>query len=229
MTTVSSMRRVRASGLGHLGAAIALAWKRDFDFSPGQLVELALEESGPSRLYSLYTGPTEEEAGVLFTVVESGALSPGLASLAPGDGFWCRGPSGTFPPIRGPGVWIANGTGVAPFIAMSRAGLAEGKTLLHGAREPDDFYFQGELERTLGERYVRCRSRRDLGVGPGHGATRPDGNRFEGRLTDYLESRSWDPGLPYELCGSASMVVDLRELLIAKGIPHSRIVSEVYY
>ena len=123
-------------------------------------------------------------------------------------------------------MWIANGTGVAPFVSMARVGLSEGKFLLHGARELADFYFQDELAFIMGERYLRCCSlpgpRAGFGLGAGLGF-------HAGRLTAYLESRSWDPAQSYELCGSASMVVDVRELLIAKGIPHSRIVSEVYY
>lgn len=209
-------------GLQALGRAIALTWKRDFDFAPGQLAELALEEAGPSRLYSLYTGPDDDEAGVLFSLVEGGELTPGLSRLRAGDELWVLGPSGSFPAFAGPGVWIANGTGVAPFVSMARAGLADEKTLLHGARELEDFYFHDELERVMGGRYVRCWSSAGLE------APRADG-LYAGRLTAYLESKTWDPGRHYELCGSVSMVVDVRELLIGKGIPHSRIVSEVYY
>ena len=89
-------------------------------------------------------------------------------------------------------MWIANGTGLAPFLSMARAGLSAGKKLLHGARASEDFYFADEL-------------------------------------AAFLESESWDPALSYELCGSASMVVEVRDLLIEKGIPHRSIVSEVYF
>src|SRR5208282_480916 len=132
---------------------------RDFDFTSGQLVEVALNERGPSRLYSLFTGPDDEEAGILFAVAEGGELTPSLAGLAPGDDILIGGPSGSFPAFPGPGIWIANGTGVAPFLSMARAGLSAGKRLLHGARAPDDFYFADELAALMGERYIRCCSR----------------------------------------------------------------------
>ena len=222
MSQDPSFHRIAISGIRPLGSAFALAWKRDFDFSPGQLVSLALREGGESRLYSLASGPREDEARVLFNVAEGGALTPSLAGLGPGDELWLSGPSGSFPAPMGPGVWIANGTGVAPFVSMARAGLAPEKRLLHGARALEDFYFQDELAAALGERYTRCLS------GPGREALGTAGI-FCGRLTAFIESRSWDPGLSYELCGSALMVVEVRDLLIDRGVPHSRIISEVYF
>jgi ferredoxin--NADP+ reductase len=222
MTKADPTHPVRISSAERLGSAFALTWKRDFDFTAGQLVEVALDESGASRLYSLFTGPREDEAGILFTVAEGGELTPSLASIAPGDLIWVGGPSGSFPAYSGPGIWIANGTGVAPFLSMARAGLSAGKKLLHGARAPDDFYFLEELETVMGDSYLRCCSLISADSPAGKGI-------FRGRLTAFIESESWDPELSYELCGSASMVVDVRDILIAKGVPHSSIVSEVYF
>jgi ferredoxin--NADP+ reductase len=213
---------VRISSVKRLGSAFALTWKRDFDFTAGQLVEVALDEGGASRLYSLFTGPDEDEAGILFNLAEGGELTPSLARLAPGDTILIQGPSGSFPAFPGPGIWIANGTGLAPFLSMARAGLSAGKKLLHGARAPDDFYFLEELEAVMGDSFLRCCSRISADSPAGKGT-------FRGRLTTFLESGSWDPELSYELCGSASMVVDVRDILIAKGVPHSNIVSEVYF
>jgi ferredoxin-NADP reductase len=226
MNAEQPFHRVRVSSLRAVGSAFALAWRRDFDFTAGQLVDVALAERGPSRLYSLFTGPGDEEAGILFTLVGSGELTPTLARLGAGDILWIRGPSGSFPAFSGPAVWIANGTGLAPFLSMARAGLAEGKRLLHGARAPGDFYFSGELCALMGERYLRCRSQ----AGRESRAACPEGaGIFLGRLTAFLEAGRWDAGLRYELCGSASMVVEVRDLLIGKGVPLRNIVSEVYF
>ena len=53
---------------------------------------------------------------------------------------------------------------------------------------------------------------------------------YHGRVTRYLaEEESLDPELNYYLCGSAEMVVDTRDVLIRKGIPFNRIVSEIYF
>ncbi len=222
MKRAKSFHRTRVSGFRAVGSAFALTWRRDFDFTAGQLAEVALDDKGPSRLYSLFTGPGEDEAGVLFNIAEGGELTPSLARLAPGDTISIRGPSGSFPAFMGPGIWIANGTGLAPFLSMARAGLSAEKTLLHGARALEDFYFQDELEAVMGDRYLRCRSGASGDFGNANGIR-------AGRLTAVIDSESWDPGLMYELCGSASMVVDVRDLLMAKGVPHSGIISEVYF
>jgi ferredoxin/flavodoxin---NADP+ reductase len=222
MTKDKTLHKVPITSLGRLGSAFILTWERDFDFAPGQLAELALCEGGPSRLYSLFTGPGEGEAGILFNPVEGGALTPSLAGLAAGAEIWMGGPSGSFPALAGPGVWIANGTGIAPFVSMARAGFSGGKKLLHGARALEDFYFRDELEALMGEDYLRCCSSSDP-------ASPVAGGLFPGRLTAFLEARSWEAEAIYELCGSASMVVDVRDLLIAKGVPHARIISEVYF
>jgi ferredoxin/flavodoxin---NADP+ reductase len=222
MTKRKFSRKTRVSSLRPVGNALALTWERDFEFSPGQLVEISLREDGVSRPYSIFTGPSDEEAGILFTVVEEGELTPRLAALSLGDEFWIEGPSGSFPCLPGAGVWIANGTGVAPFLSMARAGLAREKLLVQGARTIADFYFGDELALLMGAGYLRCCTR----TGPGSEGL---AGLFSGRLTGFLESRDWDPGRPYELCGSAPMVVEVRDLLIRKGVPHGNIVSEVYY
>jgi ferredoxin--NADP+ reductase len=49
-------------------------------------------------------------------------------------------------------------------------------------------------------------------------------------VTGYLESLpELDPAIKYYICGSAEMVVDTRDILLAKGIPFGQIISEIYF
>jgi len=49
-------------------------------------------------------------------------------------------------------------------------------------------------------------------------------------VTDYLKSVAALPGdYKYYLCGRAEMVVEARDILIAKGIPFNKIISEIYF
>jgi len=49
-------------------------------------------------------------------------------------------------------------------------------------------------------------------------------------VTDYLAQHPALPtDRPYYLCGSEVMVVEVRDLLIARGIPFTRIFSEIYF
>jgi len=211
------LRSVRVSRIEPAGPdAWILYWKRDFEFRAGQVVALGLEARGEQRLYSLAAGSAEDEAGVLFNVVPDGWLTPRLAALKQGDPLFVGEPFGSFLGTDGPAVWVANGTGIAPFLSMLRSGQGKAKTLVHGARTRHQFYGH-ETAAALDGDYVRCASA-DTGEG-----------LFEGRLTAYLDSRSWPSDRPYYLCGSAAMIVEARDILIRRGVPYRQILSEVYF
>jgi ferredoxin--NADP+ reductase len=194
-----------------------LWWRRDFEFLPGQVVALGILPTGPQRLYSLASGNRENEAGVLFNLAPDGWLTPQLAAVRPGHRIYVSDPFGSFIGFPGPAVWVATGTGVAPFLSMVRSGLTEEKVLVQGARTRDLFYGSDTLAPALGDRYVRCASA-DQGEG-----------LVAGRLTGYLGASAWAPDRPYYLCGSTAMVIEARDILIARGVPYKNIVSEVYF
>ncbi len=205
--------RVESSG----SEAWTLFWKRDFRFLPGQVVALSVLPAGEQRLYSLATGSEDEEAGVLFNLAPDGWLTRQLQAVKPGCRLYCSAPFGSFTGSAGPAMWIANGTGVAPFLSMVLSGQSQEKCLIQGARTRSQFFGQDLLSRQLGDSYVRCASS-DSGNG-----------LVSGRLTAYLENREWPSDRPYYLCGSAAMIVEARDILIRKGVPFRNIVSEVYF
>lgn len=213
-----SLRPVEVIRLDSIGPeAWILYWKRDFTFLPGQVVALSTTPSGPQRLYSLASGSRQDEVGVLFNLAPEGWLTPQLQTLVPGQTLYVSEPFGSFVGIAGPAVWIANGTGVAPFLSMALSGLQNDKILIHGARTLGQFYGQGTLSSVMGSSYVRCAS-----------ADHGDGV-FSGRLTSYLEARDWPTDRPYYVCGSAAMIVEARDILIRRGVPFKKILSEVYF
>ena len=192
-------------------------WKRDFSFLPGQVVALGIFPAGSQRLYSLASGTKDHEAGVLFNLAPDGWLTPQLQAVRPGHRIYVSEPFGSFVGFPGPAVWVATGTGVAPFLSMVLSGLTDDKVLVQGARTRNQFYGQDSLDRLLGSRYFRCASA-DSGEG-----------LFQGRLTAYLEGHDWPSDRPYYVCGNASMVVETRDILIRRGVPFKNILSEVYF
>ncbi len=190
---------------------------RDFDFLPGQVVKIAIDREQPPRIYSICSGNRESKARILFNIKEDGYLTPKLAGMIPGEQILVSKPYGSFLGKEEPAWWISTGTGIAPFYSMFRSGLEKNKKLLHGASYLNQFYFEDELEWAMGDNYVRCCSRE------------PACDVMPGRVTDYLKTISHFPDIKYYLCGKALMVVEVRDLLIEKGVPFKNILSEIYF
>ncbi|VGO22270.1 ferredoxin--NADP reductase [Pontiella sulfatireligans] len=195
-----------------------IGFKRQHDFKPGQAIKLGIDQEQPPRIYSICSGANDDELSVLFNIKEDGFLTPKLAELSAGDTVFASAPYGTFLGTNDPAWWIATGTGIAPFRSMVRSGMTRSKTLVHGVRHLNQFYFQDDLAAALGDSYHRCCS-----------AEQADGV-YAGRVTAFLAGQ---PQLPqdvrYYICGQATMAVEVRDLLIAKGIPFGNIVTEIYF
>lgn len=195
-----------------------LKYKRDFSFIPGQVVGITLDPELAPRMYSITSGMQDDDIWILFNIRPGGELTPPLSEAKPGDTILTTGPSGNFFGTAKPSVWIASGTGIAPFVSMWRSGLRRNKMLIHGGRFLHSFYFENEFKDTLGKDFIRCCSQEG-----GEGV-------YHGRLTNWLKAQDHLPaGRKYYLCGSAEMVVDTRDLLIEKEIPYENILAEIYF
>jgi len=193
-------------------------FNRNFEFKTGQVIGIALKEDGPRRLYSICSGQKDDEVLILYNVIDEGFLTPRLSDLECGDTIWITEPRGEFTCNEEPAVWIATGTGIAPFYSMLRSGMAHQKILIHGSRTLEQFHFFYDFHTLLGSNYIRCCT------------AEQDGDVYSGRVTEYLEEQpALNPGVKYYLCGSAEMVVDTRDILISKGIPFDQIISEIYF
>ncbi|NOR73559.1 MAG: oxidoreductase, partial [Draconibacterium sp.] len=148
---------------------------------------------------------------------EDGFLTPKLAGMIPGEKILISKPYGSFLGTTEPAWWIATGTGIAPFYSMFQSGNFENKKLIHGAGYLNQFYFEDELEWAMNDNYVRCCSRES------------SCDVIPGRVTEYLQTISDFPDIKYYLCGKALMVVEVRDLLIEKGVPFENILAEIYF
>lgn len=194
-----------------------ISWKRTVSFVPGQVVKITADPNIPPRIYSICSGNKDDKMSILFDIKADGVLTPVLAKMRADMELLVSQPYGSYTCNRLPAYWIATGTGIAPFYSMFRSGL-EGIVLIHGARYLDQFFFEEEFDRKLGKDYIRCCSNEKA---PGV---------FNGRITDYISQMEGLPGdFMYYLCGGGMMVIDVRDLLIEKGIPFGNILSEIYF
>ena len=194
-----------------------ISFKRDFNFIAGQVVKIGIDLENPPRIYSICSGESDDEVSILFNIKEDGQLTPKLATMIPGEKIFVSKPYGTFISDDEPALWIATGTGIAPFYSMLNSGFKKNKKLIHGVRYLNQFYFEDELEYKLGKNYIRCCSKEN------------SCDIYPGRVTDYLSETTSFPDIKYYICGAAIMVVEVRDLLIERGIPFKNIFSEIYF
>jgi len=194
-----------------------ISFRRNFDFIPGQVIKIGIDEEHLPRIYSICSGNHENEMRILFNIKEDGFLTPKLASFIPGEKILTSKPYGSFLGTKEPAWWIATGTGIAPFYSMFRSGCFENKKLIHGVSYLNQFYFEDEWEWSLGENYIRCCSRES------------SCDVFSGRVTQFLSEMNDLPDVRYYICGKAMAVVEVRDLLIEKGIFYENIIAEIYF
>jgi ferredoxin--NADP+ reductase len=198
--------------------AFILSFERTFDFLPGQVIGLSLSEGDQPRLYSIASGNREKLVRILYTVKAFGKLTPDLALLKTGDTILVAPPFGKFVCDEQPAVWVATGTGIAPFASMFFSGLGENKILIQGNRFAGGLYFMEHFRQSMGTRYFpTCTREKTEGI-------------FYGRVLKFIEEwPDFNVSLNYYLCGSAEMVVDVRDLLIEKGVPFEKVIAEIFF
>ena len=124
----------------------------NLNFRAGQCVNLGLPNSGINREYSTYSGEQEKILEFLIREVEGGDVSPSLRKLKTGDTIEIDGAYGLFTlpelkPEEKSYVFVATGTGIAPFHGFIRTRLDLNYTLLHGTRLIEENYEIGHYDR----------------------------------------------------------------------------------
>lgn len=202
----------------------------DRRFHAGQhlMVEVGDEEF---RAYSIASPPGSQVMELCIKRLPKGPGSDYIASRAAGDRIRYTGPQGSFTvrlDIPRDRLFIATGTGVAPFRSMIRDLLERGiggeSALLFGARtEQDLLYFEEfrALERYFPVfKYYPCLSR----------PSNRDDRVLQGRVTTLL------PGMIEKvrnrdvyLCGSGEMIHDSIVILSHLGFDPARCFTEAWY
>ena len=187
-----------------------------FTFKPGQ--RICLIYNAVERDYSMVSSPAEDDLILCIRNVEEGVLSPQLSSATMGTRLEFTGPHGyfTFQPSPRPAIFIATGTGIAPFCSIASSGVTD-ITILHGVTLSDDLYYADFLRSSV-KRYVPCLSK------PGESFV----DHFTGRVTDYLKQRLAPGAYDFYLCGRSEMIRDAT-LLIDERFTGSFIYTEQYF
>jgi ferredoxin--NADP+ reductase len=210
-------------------------------FSAGQYLALGLWIDGRlvQRPYSSAQGPGAADTHeFLVRLVPGGALTPSLWEARVGSRVWLGRPKGEFVLDESDGrahVFVASGTGLAPFIAMSRALALRGDpprtVLVHGVTTPADLAFGAELE-GLSRDGLRLVFEPTVSrpADPASAGWRGRLGRAEASLPGVLADHDLRPGdaVAY-LCGNPGMVAAAEAALAAAGFPAADVRAERYW
>jgi ferredoxin-NADP reductase len=197
-------------------------------FVPGQFLSLTANIAGDeiTRAYSIASPPafSEKKFSLCANLVDGGRFSPSLFDLPPGGEIEFKGPYGAFIPRRPPAdsIFVATGTGIAPFRSMLLNGLDRQITLIFGVRHRHGLLYDDEL--------------RELAAGNSNFTYRPtltrppeDWTGLTGRVQPHtLEALGGRRDVDVYICGLREMVDELRAQLKAIGLDRKRIVYEKY-
>lgn len=231
-----------------------------FDFKPGQYATLGLDIGAKfvARAYSIASSPyTRDELEFYINVIDQGEFTPSLFALQERDEVYYMGPKGIFTLKKSDAehlLFIATGTGLAPYMSMLRTmhidqcrGTPHGRTitLVHGVRYSDDLGYREELSALAAEAsfnlvYLPLVSRPgdDSNWSPKLGRGRitelfqEDQAHAAGALPQGVDPEAVFSRLPFEktgvfLCGNPDMIRDTTSLLHAKGC--DQVYTEEYW
>jgi len=191
------------------------------------------------RAYSIVSSPVESDHLEFYLVlINSGSLTPRLFNLQPGDKLWLSPKIiGTFvlsrAPVNANLVFVATGTGIAPYVSMLRTILGPATTkkiaLLHGVRASQDLGYKDEmlaLERAHPNfTYVPVISRPQREAEPWKGRTGYVQHVWEsGELKGNWGFAPAPENTHVFLCGSPGMIESVVKLLEKDGFAeHTRL------
>ena len=192
----------------------------DLSFTPGDCVALFDGEGRASRPYSLSSGTDEPVLRFLIRRMAGGEVSPYLSLRQPGDAVKLSPPFGWFRPGQaGTGtraVFMATGTGIAPFLSYLRTCPQEPPMrLLYGVRQRGD---------AVAVDWLRQQCEVALAVSREAAA-----DAHQGRITDLLADLPLGPGVHYYLCGLDAMIDEASRWLEQQGVALSCIHRECFF
>jgi ferredoxin--NADP+ reductase len=203
------------------------------------------------RAYSIVSSPNESDHLEFYLVlINNGSLTPRLFNLQPGDRLWLSPKIiGTFVLKRAPAaanlVFVATGTGIAPYVSMLRTILGPNMkrkiALFHGVRVSQDLGYMKEMlaiQRACPNfSYIPTVSRPQNEVVPWRGQTGHVQKVWEsGVLKEKWGFAPAPDDTQFFLCGSPGMIESKVSVLSKDGFaehtrahPHGQIHLERYW
>jgi ferredoxin/flavodoxin---NADP+ reductase len=190
----------------------------DITIISGQCFNVGIPELGINREYSMYSSADSKHLDFLIRSVDGGLISSELQKLKPGDLVEVDGAYGEFC-LKNPlnknlnYLFIATGTGIAPFHSFVETNNEIKYKILHGVRSKNECY---DVNDYVDGAYIPCISK-------------PNGSDKGKRVTDYLSSIELPMNVQVYVCGNRNMIIDVFDILSSKGVSGDQIKTEVFF
>lgn len=193
-----------------------------YSFTPGQATEASIntpelkDEKRPFTFTSL-----NDEAELEFTIKiykERDSVTKALDELKVGDEIIIHDVWGAIH-YKGPGVFIAGGAGVTPFIAIFRQlyknNKIVGNRLIFSNKTEKDIILKDEFEKMLGSNFYNT-------------LTREKSDKYDNRRIDesFLKEQVKDFNQNFYVCGPDKFVQDIQTILSKLGASPESVVFE---
>lgn len=193
-----------------------------YDFTPGQATDFALDQEGWREEKRPFTFTSQPDEAILEFTIKSypdhDGVTKRIADLRPGDTVLIGEPWGAIND-QGPGVFIAGGAGITPFIPILRKRARDnnlsGCTLIFSNRTERDIILREEWE---GMPALEC----IFTVTDENGSTVPR----QDITADFLKANVPDWGSNVYICGPPPMIEMVEKAVKSLGVSDDRIVTE---
>lgn len=210
---------VNREQLTHDVVRLTLQRPKDYTFTAGQAIDFKLDRPEVKDKVSPFTFTGLNTANHLELTIkcypDHHGMTEQVAKLQVGDEVIISEPFDTVA-LKGPGVFIAGGTGMTPFIAILRQ-LKEdhdlaGNQLIFFNKTQGDVFMEGEFRTLLGDGFHNVLTKEDA---PGylHGAVSPE--FFKAHLKDFKQ--------PFYTCGPEGFVNAVKSALVQLGASENMI------
>lgn len=193
-----------------------------YHYRAGQAIELTINDPGflnDAAPFTLTSLNEAEELEIIFKVYPTHrGMTWSLSRLVAGKTLLIGDAWDSFV-YRKPGVFIAGGTGVTPFIAILRRlkakGELEGHQLIFANKTGNDIFLEKELSALLGNNYINILSRHHCDI------------YYFGHVDQaFLQQQPFKKDQCFYVCGPGGFSASVEKALLALGVKQTSIITE---
>lgn len=193
---------------------------KDFVYRPGQSAHLSINEPGWEQEIRSFTFTSLNDWPYLEFIIkiydDHEGVTNQMGKMNKGDSLFLHDVFGTIE-FKGPGIFLAGGTGITPFISIFRALYLTDNLrkvgLIYSNKSEDDIILKDELFKMLGPAYVNVFTRQGV-IG------------FRERRIDhkFLVETIRDFNTRFYVCGPESFTESITKDLISLGVSPQSVV-----